>query len=778
MKPKIKNLSRGIFISLFIILTISELNATITIHGKTTWNSTTNINDVVIIDSGAVLNILSTVKFTPNGSITVKCGGLLNVSGGTLTNLSNGQMWPGIKVYGTKSQSQYNTNYQGKVVLRNATIKNAQCAILVGTLARNVSGNGSVITLIDGGGIVDAANTLFYNNLRSIHYNEYIGYNYYNYNEVSNYSLFECCNFITDNSAFFNDSNMIQMYLCKVRGIKVKGCTFSNKKAGNRGSAIYSNESGILINEYGGFSGSITDPPYYNTKCLFSGYGTAIYIISPGTTATTILNSDFSNNIECVRTKDANNNRFESNNIDNNGLGVFFDHSTHFIVENNYISNTTASMYFYNGSIPENNFVRYNTFINCCNAFYVLGYYSNNVNSYLAQGLKLTCNYFSNNTNDIYVKVNGSICYRQGDENYNTGNTFANPISQMNLYNDYTNILLYYFYNHTVAYQDPVNNVNIYKSFGQNTPCSGCGFLGNAYYLNKNSNNIFELGQRFTNDKVIYDNAFQVYSVKYSTPINWTFHYLGIEDYQAQIDEFNQITVMKEQLDQICSDAIKILLAEDELDREQFKLWISRYESADADCLLAECYLNEHNTVAMNQVLDSIVIKYNYDPIELSKYKKCMNYLAQWNLTGNTSVFIPNTAVDTLQIIASGTGKSSILANSILLRLGYDVVFDNYVSDIVCDDFIKANISSAEEMKHTLSLIPNPTNDFVSISIDNGKTVIVNVKVYDIYGKELLSQNVNSFESRIDLTEFSRGLYVVACQLENGKVCTNKVIRK
>ena len=104
----------------------------------------------ISINAGATLTVTSSIKVGAKNNIIVHPGGKLVINGGTLTNACPGTMWQGITVMGDSSQPA-SQNYQGYVQINNGEIENAICGITV-----------------HGGGMVEATNAYFTNNLSSV----------------------------------------------------------------------------------------------------------------------------------------------------------------------------------------------------------------------------------------------------------------------------------------------------------------------------------------------------------------------------------------------------------------------------------------------------------------------------------------------------------------------------------------------------------------------------------------------------------------------------------
>ena len=113
----------------------------------------------VVIDSNFTLTVNCKVYIAGGSRIIVRPGGKLIVNGGTLTSACDGEMWQGIIVEGNRALRQTGSN-QGSVILTDAIIENAREAISTHRADDSL--------WVGTGGIVQATNTLFRNNRRSV----------------------------------------------------------------------------------------------------------------------------------------------------------------------------------------------------------------------------------------------------------------------------------------------------------------------------------------------------------------------------------------------------------------------------------------------------------------------------------------------------------------------------------------------------------------------------------------------------------------------------------
>jgi hypothetical protein len=747
---------------------------TIDIYNNEVWNTQQNIILPVIIHSNATLTIEADANFDNNAYIEVHPGGRLVVQNCTLSSFMT-PLWPGIILCGDKSAPQNLTN-QGSVYLNEAMICNALCAIKSGgTLSvYDFINHGKWLFSVWGGGIIEAWSTQFINNECAVYMDNYIYHNEDN-NEVNNTSIFNNCDFIIDpNANFVNDNTIKQVYLCGVRGINFQGCHFTNLRPQNKGTAIYSNDAGILINQ-GAF-------PYYVQQCIINGFDIGIYIHNAGTKPVIILNTYTYNNFWGVIAYLINNLRIESSMItggETSMSGISINGGTNFKIENNFFDDLHFAIVFdqYNPD-PKNNHIRYNSYEDCCRANFVIGHWSNGPNSYeYATGLRFLCNAFSNNYSDISIFQNSSICFHLGNPNDAAGNGFF-PQSDYNIYNESTDPLTYY-YDENIAYRTPLSTYNvIHKNDVTECSCIGVGILESSYYSSLPwffDLNIYE--DLFIATKATYDVKLDEYRMNYGIPINWEDYNNGDLSYQNQVDDYFELTILKDSIDGICTQAIQLILSENELNKSTFKLWISRTETPTMEFVLAQCYLDDNDFTTMDNILNEMPLKYvDYDPEEISKYKTCLDYLAMWNLDETDTLFIPQSSLDSLSNIAQGNGISALYAQSILKKLGFEFNLKSYLAE--CEPYpsfstLPTGIKDIET-NITLEIIPNPTSGLIHLK---SKNIIQEIKIYNIYGKQLFNKDVYSNNANIDISGYSNGIYIVKCMMQDGQTSVNKIIK-
>ena len=254
------------------------------VTGTVVWTGNKMIHDSLVIDSLATLTVTDTIYMSSDARLIVRPGGKLVVDGGTLTSACGDVMWQGIEVVGDRTKRQI-PQWQGTVELKNgAVIENAHCGIHTG-----IQGNAFYATT---GGIILADSAFFKNNRRAVAFMSYTNHSLTGV-ITDNVSHFTNCEFTVDNNNLFAQNNcgfIDHVTMWQVRGVKFKGCRFSNTTTvtaiGDRRHAIYTEDAGFEVNKYCRDSSvdpnTCSCPELMSTRCVFTGFSTAIEVNTTG----------------------------------------------------------------------------------------------------------------------------------------------------------------------------------------------------------------------------------------------------------------------------------------------------------------------------------------------------------------------------------------------------------------------------------------------------------------------------------------------------------------
>lgn len=415
--------------------------------------------------SGNVTMTDCDLQFGKYARILIEPGGKLTLNNCTVKEFTDcGDRWIGIEVQGNRDTIQTEA-FQGKLVLNNSTIENANKAVL---LAGTTLEGG--IDFSKTGGIINATDADFINNNRSVSV-----YSYQNMNgtkEYDNVSSFIRCDFEV-NSNYINDgtyySSMVYMY--GVRGISFKRCDFINSKnLSPYGKAIDTQNAGFKIDGLCPTGISPCDPADYPST--FTNFKKAILASANGSTrAISIRNSEFINNSTGIEFNLVTNPvvlfcdfqlgkpaEDEQGECETEGkaaaaYGIDMAECTGFAIEENEFSKYTG--------VPVGNYigVRVNACPSVSDDIY-LNEYNGMTVANLAEGtnrsielndffgVSYICNENSINNYDFYVADESMIRGNMGSLTTPSGNKLTDPINAaVQFQNDYTQYVNYYYNN-------------------------------------------------------------------------------------------------------------------------------------------------------------------------------------------------------------------------------------------------------------------------------------------------------------------------------------------
>lgn len=396
-------------------------------------------------------------------------------------------MWNGIQVWGRTSASQYpdsSYNYiQGRLVLNNATIKNAHEAV---SLWKDGDYNST-------GGYVIAENSKFINNRRSVAFMSYHNFHPVSFDDEPNFSRFKNCEF-TINERYLRDTPFHGMVsLWDVEGVSFNGCDFINRR-----DSIYTGTGSLINDSLAGFGiwsvdagfevGSLCNsqnspcPPEDVDSSRFEMLEYGIHAINTESKNTiSVKSSIFNNNITGLYTNALQQptiifNSFYVNpvSINTNKIygGLYLDnYTTGFIVEENYFSDSQGATggvivpnnqsvgLCVNNSGTQDNLIYNNTYEN----LYVGILAQNENRSYHdgVTGLQFKCNEFFNIQFDIAVTADmpndtaSGVRKHQGSDGSDitdpAGNIFSPYLEQPTLeawdiYTETSNFINYWYH--------------------------------------------------------------------------------------------------------------------------------------------------------------------------------------------------------------------------------------------------------------------------------------------------------------------------------------------
>ena len=509
--------------------------APITVTGTVTpWITDRNIYYDITIEQNGVLEINNcNVSFAPDVKIIVKQGGKLILNNSILTGLCDAT-WQGIEVWGNSTANQFpdvNGRYaQGYVVLDNATIESAVCAL-------NLWEPGDYTKT---GGMAYATGATFKNNAKSVHALHYRNFHPVNGNEMGYSSSFNNCNFQITSDYDVTHTFYKHVDLSHVNGIRFRGCDFSLSPDArgiakfNQAIAAYS--SGFRVE-------AICNNPGIGTcdydRSTFSGFYSAIYAGNgQGLTNTFSVNrADFTGNSIGIEVNNVTKHSILFCNFKlgpNNGdaetcstsgapsFGIDMVGSNGFIIEeNDFSKNNGAPQGLYVGirckdsKTPQDVIYR--------NNFNGLSYgnYAEGLNRLDPgtdnSGLQFMCNTNQNNAIDFIVAKKDEfdrpmIHSFQGSQYLEAKNTFsANPLQHGHFMNNGSQVINYFYNTNPPLQYTPIYVVPVYVTAVNNCPSNFGGISPKSIVLDESQRLQRELDfatnlSDFNTVKSLYDN--------------------------------------------------------------------------------------------------------------------------------------------------------------------------------------------------------------------------------------------------------------------------------
>jgi hypothetical protein len=411
-KLRAATLGRGIWDTDILCLNGSpEPDITIGVGSPATteWNTARYVSNITI-SAGKTLTIKSNVRFIPNSTLTIDIGGRLILDGGVLEACPD-EMWNGVVISGyLESLNTFTEAYHSIIEIKNnGTIKDAIVGI------NNI-----------GGGVIYMDNANFINNQKAIVVNEFSG------NMKIEKSYFMNGNFITNQLYHDATTYPFQHFveLNNVYKLNIFGCKFENKipvinqHMNPNGYGIKSYNSVYTICERCNDPMPMVGAPcpsQYISKSEFINLDYGIFATnSVKTRNITVKNTIFDNNYRGVCTSNMDNasftlNTFKIPSVDLQpynqvsyigAYGLYLSTCSGYTVEANLFDRTDYAKRASVGMIINNSGSALNTIYNNTlkNIRYAATIAQNNngINS-TADGLKIKCNDYINNRQDIAV---------------------------------------------------------------------------------------------------------------------------------------------------------------------------------------------------------------------------------------------------------------------------------------------------------------------------------------------------------------------------------------
>ena len=746
----------------------------------------------ITIQPGATLTIKNTVfRIGANKQIIIRPGGKLIVNNSKIRSYCSDSTWQGIYVVGDRNLTQTPQN-QGVLELIDATIANADTAIYTGTPNNNWDYTG---------GIIQATNTVFYNNLRSVNFLNY--QNKYGIYENNNVSYFTNCTFTVKNSIIGNFVSHVK--LNAVKGITFNGCSFDNQTGiPDFGKGIFAESANFTVNEYCPQQGNC-DCATTPIRSNFENFYTGVEVLNSGTNYSfNVRTADFKNNKYSIKTDAINSFQISKNYIalDCNATepyGVYTNNSTSYKVDyNNFITlgnpnfcgNSTAVQIINSGT--NENLIYKNFIVNNFHGITTIG--TNGTNTTTGTGLKFYENTFANNFYDVYI--DGSICLNQGNSTNGANNIFyTNGYTNdyYNIYNSSSNPNLNYFYHYnSVDFIPPfTENVNLIPSTHlhiiHHFPIH-CMIAPAPIYteitITPNGNQLNDLMVysilQFKHDSLItlydsygYEKLLSADSIDATNP-----RIIAARQMQSKILDINF------QMAEIADFHLYKILNDSIFDRSLLNDWYNAINTLSAKYALTNSYAEVGNFRYAYSVLSEIEQSFQLDSLQQIEHNNFRNFLyfkADIVNSGRNWTELTSREISQLITIRANTnGLSSSYANGILCFFYNDCQDPEYDrSKAKSAKFTNPENENPIKTNSQIHIYPNPTTSTAEIINTNHETKIVKVEILSITGQTLQTfSTAPSNNLQINLSKLNTGLYFVKTLLDNNQEFIDKIVKE
>lgn len=729
------------------------------INDNTIWSDNKLIKKHVVIDSGAVLTVTSTIHCSDSTCLIVRPGGKLVVDGGVLTSACPIEMWQGIEVVGDRTKHQ-TASFQGVVELKNgAIIENAHCAIKTGLGEDNWHTTG---------GIIKASNTTFRNNRRAVAFLSYVD-TAASGALRSNYSYFRNCTFAVDENNVFAQNNgefIDHITMWQVKGVNFYSCHFSNTAAMNdRKHAIYTEDAGFSVSKYC----PITQPDcpceiVESLRNTFTGFNIAIDVNTTGDQfPVTIDHSKFINNATGIRINGNHfvtitRNDFDLQDIPTSGItniGLLMYNSTGYKVEGNRFHRAVTNPYITPCGIlmeqsgTENNNIYLNSFDTLYEGLYISG-----INGDVSGGLQMTCNEFLGNRYDIYMTSSAVVSPWQGHSGKGADNIFDNH-STYNLYNCGTQYITYFYSNNSSFYPAHVTS-NVMRVGGASTnprTPTFCNIGG---------------GVPIGGGGIKSKSGFQSDVDDYLSALTNSVDEMDNENNSDSSPE--SLRNMRHALSNTYYENVRKLMADTLLSLSELEQWHTIAQPiADPYSLTETKFQNGNpNSTVIAEALEETN---NYADFHALKT------LCGAGGSGINWYELTDSQIEQLQSIAElNTGRTSVMAKGILCFF-FGICYEDDWSIEVASETRSAKATPNNNETSSLFVYPNLTDNTLYVELLG--SVIDNVILYDLQGRIVdCKLSLEDGITTVGIGNIPAGVYLVYVTDENGNSYYQKIIKK
>jgi len=125
---------------------------------------------------------------------------------------------------------------------------------------------------------------------------------------------------------------------------------------------------------------------------------------------------------------------------------------------------------------------------------------------------------------------------------------------------------------------------------------------------------------------------------------------------------------------------------------------------------------------------------------------------------------------------ATGTGGTASFSVG---QISYKSPSGNLVSDGVQQPYEIQTLgkSDFEDIQLEMLVYPNPTNGELLLKIPDNNLENLTYQLFDVNGRNLISQSIHQIETAVSLKNFNTGVYFLAVLVQNKKIKNFKIIK-
>ncbi len=153
----------------------------------------------------------------------------------------------------------------------------------------------------------------------------------------------------------------------------------------------------------------------------------------------------------------------------------------------------------------------------------------------------------------------------------------------------------------------------------------------------------------------------------------------------------------------------------------------------------------------------------------------------KWNLNGAETTNTSNTITIAANELIAGVNQLQAVVEDVTTFLRIDSHQTIHVSTVQWTiDATTLSIDDISEDRLKIELFPNPTNNFLNVSIKTSLFTASSIKVYDSAGRQLIDKKITEQLDtvQIPISNLSAGTYIINFYLSNGSVISKKFIKE